>query len=255
LQKIALILVIVSLLLTSCSVFKYTEKTGVESSGKLLTVSDLGKIEEQNITKHNFFISKADIEIYGSEGTERAIFNLRYIFPGEYLLSIRNHTGIEAARIYISKDTVLVNDRINRRVYYGSKEDLFNKYGVDQSIIPILFGDFVSDDFVDKTIGVCMNGTLEKKRNVGDININYILDCKRLKVISAVVENENIKENINLKFSGFKKAKKTEIPGVIEIRNLGEIKKIGLKIRKFEYPWAGSINFVPGSKYEAIPLK
>lgn len=253
--KIALILVIGYSLLTSCLVFKNAEKTEIENSGKSFSEIDLEKIEDKNITKQNFFISKADIEITGSEGTEKGLLNLKYIFPGEYLLSLKSRTGIEVARIYISRDTVLVNDRINRRLYYGSNEDLFKKYGLDQSIIPILFGDFVPDDYINEKFEVCMNGTLEKESNVGGTKIHYILDCKRLKVVSAVAQGEEMGEPVKLNFSGFKKVEKTLIPGVIEIRNIRKIKRISLKIRKLEYPWEGSINFVPGLKYDAIPLK
>lgn len=254
-QKIALILVIGYFSLISCSVFKHTAKTEIEKSDKLFTVNDLEKVEDRNITNQNFFITKADIEIYGSEGTEKAILSIKYLFPGEYLLSIRNRTGIEAARIFISKDSVLVNDRINRKLYYGSRADLVEKYGVDQSIIPILLGDFVTGDYVNEKSGICMNGSLERICNVGGITINYILDCKRLKVISAVAKSGKTGEPIKLNFSGFKKGDKFVIPGEIEIKNIRKIEKIILKIRKLEYPWEGSIDFIPGSRYEALPLR
>ena len=37
---------------------------------------------------------------------------IKYELPDKYLISIRSKAGIEAARIFITKDTVLINDRI-----------------------------------------------------------------------------------------------------------------------------------------------
>ena len=69
---------------------------------------------------------------------------LKFEYPDKYLISIKSRTGIEGARIYISEDTILFNDRINKKMYYGSSLYLKRKYGLTTNFLPLIFGDIVS---------------------------------------------------------------------------------------------------------------
>ena len=101
------------------------------------------RIENQNLTKRNFFIQKAEIEILSEEENQKLIASIKFIYPDQYLISLKSKTGIEAARIFITDDTVLINDRINRKLYFGKPAQLKNKYGISPAVLPVVLGDFI----------------------------------------------------------------------------------------------------------------
>ena len=76
--------------------------------------------KNQNITNNGFFIQKAEIEIVTGEGKEKYLASIKFEKPDKYLISVKSRTGIEGARIYISNDSILVNDRINKKLYSGN---------------------------------------------------------------------------------------------------------------------------------------
>jgi len=250
LQKQTLILIAGFILLSGCSVFK---KAGI--SGNLeINRNNINLPEElknQNITNANFFISKAELEVSGIDGIEKLICSIKYVYPGTYLISIRNRTGIEAARIFLSSDTVLVNDRINRKLYYGSNKQMVEKYGFNQSVIPLILGDYLTDDLVRTESENCINGVFKKQDKYKGIFIDYTIDCRILKVISATTGTGN---SFNLEFSRFMRIDNILIPEEIQIEDLKKMTKISIRIQRIEYPWNGSIEFIPGSGYEKIPL-
>ena len=57
-----------------------------------------------------------------------------------------------------------------------------------------------------------------------------------------------------MNFSHFKREDNILIPGEIEIEDLIRMTKILLRLKRIEYPWNGTIEFIPGSRYEQIPL-
>lgn len=238
-------------ILSSCAVFN---KSGLEKNlGENINsnVIRLEIIKKQNITSRSFLISKAEVEMSGKEGNERVICSIKYVFPGTYLISVRNRTGIEGARLFISNDTVLVNDRINRKLFYGSSKQLLEKFDFNQSIISLILGDYLAEDSTEADSENCKNGYIEKQIFLNGSTINYTIDCKISKVVAATIGNDN---EIKLKFSKFFRHDKILVPGEVEIENIGRMTKIFIKIENIEYPWNGSIEFIPGSKYERIPL-
>ncbi len=250
-QKQAVILSVSFTFLCSCAVFHKTptETPAVKNVNSSTVLLELAK--SQNISNENFFISKANVEITGNDGNEKLLCSIKYNVPGMYLISVRGRTGIEAARLFITGDSVLINDRINRKLYYGSSKKLIRKYGFNESIIPLILGDYLNGDLTEKNSEKCVNGLYKKVNSFNGNSIDYTIDCRILKVVSATTGYDN---KVKLKYSGFITRDKILVPGEIEIRDLGGMTKILIKIEKIEYPWDGKIEFIPGSKFERIPL-
>jgi len=247
-------IVILMLLFTGCFVKRV--KRGSDY-GVLSEVSreKLDKVlKNQNITNESFFIEKADIEVIGQEGKRRLIASLKFSKPDQYLLSVRNKTGIELARIFLSPDTLLVKDRINRKQYCASPNYLSKEYGLKLYVLPVVFGDFVGSNILEDSVGRCIKGILNVDALVLGTKLTYSVDCSLSKSILTKSENGLDKVGIEMRFKEFYKSGKRWIPQEIEISDLQREVKISIKIRKLSYPWDGNIDFVPGNKYEIIPL-
>lgn len=220
------------------------------------TVPDklIESINNQNITNNNFFIQKAELEFTTQDGTEKLLATIKFINPDQYLISIRSRAGIEIARIYFSGDTILINDRINRKQYFGSSEYLTGKYGIPESVLPVILGDFIADNLSGNSTEKCLDGKLDINSIVNGIRIKYIIDCKKGKSILAITENSLNITKIEIRYSDFLKNRDVLYPGKIEIKDFQRNINIQIKIHRLESPWNGIIEFIPGNKYEKIQL-
>jgi Domain of unknown function (DUF4292) len=109
----------------------------------------INTIRENNISVSNFFIEKADFLLNRNNNTIRFLFYVKFKKPDKYIISIRSIGGIEAARIYLSKDTILINDRMRKKLLYGKPENIRNIYQEPYFNINMAFGDlFLGEDSI-----------------------------------------------------------------------------------------------------------
>lgn len=224
-----------------------------EKADSYIELSD--KILSRNMTTGNFNIVKAEVEIINNGDSQKLIASCKYRTPENYLLSIRNRTGIEAARIYITKDTILINDRIYRKLYCGSNEYLMDKYGLATNALPLIFGDYIDQITEIEQLKDCKNGTAEIQGYLDRKEIWYYLDCGRAKVSAISLCDKAGTAGINFRYSNFKSVGKFIYPGQINIEDIKGRTKIGIKILSVEYQNIEQIGFIPGRNYEKIILK
>ena len=240
------------LLVSGCSIFQHERKV-VPERESLLEVS-VNSIIENNLTKDNFNIQKAEIQ-YIEEGTAvNLIASLKYRSDGNYLIILRSRTGIEIARIYITKDTLIVNDRINKKLYCGSSDYLEEKYGITADAIPLLFGDLIIDNKIKKIVE-CKGDKGEIKGNINSKNINYRVDCRKKKVTDINVENSTGVSRIEIKLGNFQNLEEKIYPEFIDLIETNNISEIRIRIRKIEFKNEDEIKFIPGTNYEKILVK
>jgi len=237
---------------TSCSVTrKGITKTSVIS--EITENSDIiNLIENQNVTNRKFFIQKAEIEFLKEGESQSFIASVKYDVHGSYLISLRGKSGLEAARIYITKDTILVNDRINRQLLSGKSDYTERKFGIPLALLPVIFGDLVSgNNKPDKELR-CEESTINLERSVKGVNMRCIIDCDKGKLISVSREGSVNSGMSELKFGKFIRWEEGFMPSEIQINYMDS--QLLIKILKFEIPWEGNIEFVPGNNYEQIEL-
>ena len=225
-------------------------ETFIESPGEIFTET----VKKQNLTESGFFIQKAEIEVVGSEGTNKFIASIKFKYPDSYLISIRNRTGIEAARIFINSDTILVNDRINRKQFCASTNYLKKKYGLSTAVLPVILGDFIGDMSANIGSGKCKNGEVDIDCLVDGIKMRYLIDCNKYKTVKTIKEGDVGDTGLEINYRDFSKYGRRFIPGRIEVNDLMNESRIIVFIKKLSLPWDGALEFIPGNKYEIIQL-
>lgn len=239
---------------TGCSITRNVSKINLESSNRLLSKSVVESVTEQNITNTGFFIQKAEIEFINEKGKEIFISSIKYEKPDKYLISLKSRSGIEGARIYITNDTILVNDRISKVVYYGTAYYLRNKYGFSQAALPLIFGDIIIDKSCENSPAKCSEEKVNIRCGVKGLSLNYSIDCKKRKTILVDQMSNYVKQSPNIKYEKFFIVGSILIPKMIEINDYEYNTTIRIKILKIETPWSGNIKFIPGKGYELIKL-
>jgi hypothetical protein len=249
-SKIILIFLVI-IVLGGCSATRKTGKTlSVTSEGLVLS----GEVLRQNITGKSFFIQKAEVEFDSEElnGKFNAIIKYK---DDKYLISIKSKTGIEIARAFLSRDSILINDRINKKFIYGKPDWAAKRFGFSYEILPVLFGDYVtSNQSVTDTIK-CVRYMTGVEARVKGVKLNYEIDCKNAKV--RIAENEGSLNVVTaqIEYSDYIKTDGILVPSEIKIRNFKPEWSVQIKLGKIERPWDGAIEFIPGNKYELFELK
>jgi hypothetical protein len=252
LSRLSLILTVV-LVLTSCASLK--------KSGNNITWDDrdpilyLHDIKARNLTNQDFNIQKAEIEINTSGEKQKLLGSLKYKAPGSYLLTIRSKTGIEAVRIFISEDTIMVKDRIRKRLYYGSPSYIFGKYGISASALPLLTGDYIDNTERMEEKLLCDEGTSKFEGNIENKKTIYVFDCKKGKLINSDFNLESDKGGIIFSFGNFQYLDNKTFPGIIGIEDYLKETVIKIKIEKIDFEPVDTIEFLAGNDYEKIMLK
>jgi hypothetical protein len=180
--------------------------------------------------------------------------SIKFTKPDKYLISLKTRSGIEIVRAFITNDTVLVNDRINRKLYHGNGTAIKAKYGITESLIPVFLGDFFSKEETVDGQQKCVGGIYSGDYVISGIKLRYLIDCKINKIVSCYFEGSLREKDVDIKYSDFIKNDNFRTPGRIEIRDLNRGFGISLIIKKIDLNWQGNIDFVPGNKYELIEL-
>jgi len=253
LRKVIFILIIV-IIFTGCSLFKNTAKS--ISGDTILPYSDniLENVKELNINNKGFFIQKAEIEVLTQSGKETFLGNIKFEKPGRYLISLRNRAGIEGARIYINNDTLLINDRINKKLYFGTTLYLKRKYGLTQSMLPLIFGDIILDNSCDTNHSKCTENRIILNCSISGIMLNYIIDCNKRKTISVSMLDNNKNNGVKISYNNFFSAGNVRLPEKVQLEYPINGIIIKIKILKVDLDWDGSLKFVPGKGYDLIEL-
>jgi len=254
LQKIVTIFLVL-FYLTGCSVSKpliqnNTIKKSINGSNV-----ELNELVGQNITANSFLIQKAEVDVSEQGEKQRFIASVKFNKPDSFLISVRSTTGIEAVRIFTTKDTILINDRINRTFFYGNRKAAEKKYGVSSVLFPVLLGDVVVSDKSETTFYKCENDLITLSSFVEGIRLDYLISCENLRTAEISLTREISSKPVVLKFNDFGKVSDFIFAERVGITDFNNIDFINVRFSKIEVPWDGNMVFVPGSNYERIEIK
>jgi len=239
------------IIVAGCSTKRATlSSVNVSKYSGLLNVSD---VTELNFTAQSFFIQRADINIVGDGISQKVISTIKFAEPDSFLISVRALGGlIEAARILLTSDTILINDRINQTLYFGSNQNVKKIYGFDLMFFPVLLGDLITGSQTLSGVN-CNEGNAVFRENRKDHIINYLIDCETRKCKEVTVENE--KNYISIEFDNFGKDGEMIFPRRIRINNFANFALLEMAIDRVEFNVNSSIEFIQGRNYDPVELK
>jgi hypothetical protein len=162
---------------------------------------------------------------------------------------------MEAGRSLITRDTIIINDRINKKILVGSPSVIGPKYGVEPSMIFVVIGDIVIDEKDNNTMLDCNKGIYVHEFETQGKKVNYIIDCKERKAMKAYIGGDFRSTDITISFDDIVHFANVKFPSKISISDDLNSVKIVLEIKKIESPWSGKISFVPGSGYKISKIK
>lgn len=255
-QKIGYIVLAATVLITGCSTARKTGKTSGGSANESATTGyTVESVIQNNLSNNNFYIQKADINIIQDNISVRLVADIKFKKPDTILITVKSRTGIEAGRAFITRDTLIVRDRINKKLLIGKPEALGAKYGVDPSFIMAILGDIVVEE-KDRTESMkCVRGDFSREFKVHGKNVEYIIDCQRKKLKQAYFEGDIKSGNITIGMNEIIKSGNVIYPGKIIISDDLKSMSVVIEIRKIESPWNGKISSISGQGYKVVKIR
>jgi hypothetical protein len=249
LSKFALILAVI-LIAWSCSV---SRKTGAGTGERSAENFSFKELTAHNLSGRDFIIRKAEISFNSEEYSGKFFAVIKFKYPSDWLISIRGSTGIEAARAYINHDTIMINERLHRKLYCGNSSGLKRKFGVNNSMSPLILGDYLGNKEDSAKINNCKDGKSVTEIIREETRLDYIIDCAEVKVIQTRIAFSG--EYGEIFFSRFRRKNNICYPGVVEMKS-GKM-TISIKIPKgnIEFTTIDSLLFVAGAGYEKLLLR
>jgi hypothetical protein len=121
-------------------------------------------------------------------------------------------------------------------------------------LFPVILGDLIYKDKSTDIEAHCKEGRLSINSIIKGLKIKYIIDCTKGKLISATADNSSKNEEIRISYEDFINSNHLLYPQKISIEYLKIANSIKIRIIKMESPWNGNIKFIPGNRYEILPL-
>jgi hypothetical protein len=215
---------------------------------------DIEKIRNQNLSVSDFNIKKAEIEINIGGEKQKLLASVKYKIPGLWLISMKSNTGIEVARAFITKDTLLINDRLHKKVYHGNISTIEEKYGIPFIALPVLFGDFIENDIYSMDSTRCSEGNNIRTIEVNKFKTEYCISCRESKILSSKINSPG-KREIIIAYSKINTNESKKYPARIVIRYPEKECIMEIKIRNIDFNNIEKMDFFPGKGYENILLK
>lgn len=252
-RKVVNYILLIFILLQGCSIFRKTEVRDFQKAVGEVRAKD---IVSNNLSNGSFYIQKASITVTDGSISSKFLATLKFRFPDSLQISLRAKIGYEAARIFMTKDTLIINDRINKKLRVGNPGDLKKKYGVDPDLIFVLLGDFIIDPESESVNIKCHNELSDNRFVVGGRNMDYRIDCKLKKITGARIEGEMKTGNLALDFSGFSDFDDLIIPGIITVSSDKSALKATIEVEKANRRYQGIIGPMrAGNNYDILRLK
>lgn len=254
-QKIIHIIIVLALVFSACSTSRKAGRTDVGTTLNETAGNSLEMVISNNLSNNDFYIRRADIRVRQENVTVNLNASIKFRRPDSLMISIRSGIGVEAGKGFLTGDTVIVNDRFNRKLLVGDPEEIRSKYGIDPAMVFVILGDMVvaKDDY--RSLLNCQKGEFRRQYNVEGRTVEYTVDCQRKKVKRVYLEGDIRTGNITILLSGVVKDGNITYPEKIAINDDLKELDIEIEIKKIESPWSGNIGTVGGQGYRVVKIR
>jgi len=255
LQKIIYIVLIFALAVSSCSVSRKAAKATEGAFPGESASNSLESVILNNLSNRDFYIRRADIKLRQENVTVSLNASIKFRRPDSLLISLRSSFGVEAGKGLITADTIMINDRFNRKLMVGDPEAIRAKYGIDPSMIFVLMGDMIvsRDDY--RSLMKCQKGEFIKKHSIEGREVEYTVDCQKRKVKKVYLEGDLRTGNITIHLSEIVKEGSISYPAKVVISDDLKELNVEIEIRRMESPWQGSMGSVGGQGYRVVKIR
>ena len=188
----------------------------LQSCGKKFTGFGMGSKDELKVESFDFeyFSSRTKIKFESPKDKIRLTANIRIKKDSIIWFSLSPGVGIEAAKGLITKDSLILIDRINKNVIHYNFETLSKQFGFGLSY-PLLESMIIGNMPIDrngKDIVTRENDFYAVNQSLGALKINNIIGIKTRKLEKLTATEDHSNNSLELKYGDFKHVDEYVLP-------------------------------------------
>lgn len=233
-RKIAnTISVLLLLILFSCSTTRkgtitHVNVTDKRSASKILEIS-----KGNNIAVRGYFIKSGKISIESKAFSGQFDFYAKVNSDKDFVISCKGPLDIEMLRVYGVGDSAFVIDRINRKIYSGSKSRLWKKYKLPEGFFDYLIGDIPANSVLDEG-GNSDGASFSVSYDDNQYQTITLVSKSQLKAEETRVYETGIRPVVSFIYSKFKSQDSYTFPEVIIIDSESLMFHVEMEIESFD---------------------
>jgi hypothetical protein len=227
----------------------------VRTAGEMSENEIVKLVVKNNLTSNSFYLKKAIVDYSDSLNSISFLLSVKYDGQGKYLFIARTLTGIELYRLFLDRDTFLLNDRLNKQIFQGDESYLRKKFGIGYGELNFMFGDFSDSGNLKSDGNPCIEGKKVFYTYNNNLVVKQEVNCYVGKLNKALITNGLQHVSLDIICSRFIKSNELNYPEDISVKKSDGELEIAVKIESIESPMVEKIEFIPGNNYEIIHMK
>lgn len=252
-QKVIPVIILIIIIFQACAINRKTRARERTCNETAISKSD---IVRKNVSLERFYIQKAVVTITGNQAESKFLATVKYNLPDSILISVRAKIGYEAARIFLTSDTIIIADRINRKLRVGNPKFLKSKYGIEPAMLFIFMGDYISGTENRDQTFKCIDCYSVSNLLLDGRNLSYRINCREGKISEATFEGDITSGNVLLKFADFTNFDGMIMPKIIDMKNDLSGISANIGIEKATGNYQGFVGRMKtGSSYDVIRIR
>lgn len=240
------LIVISFLILTACSAAKLSKTELKPDNTTGVSIRD---VLDRNFANNDFSIKKIEVGFNSDGEYSSFLAGIKFKFPSTWLITVRSNTGIEIVRVFIDRDSVWVNNRLQRKLYVGNCESFEKKFGLYPVMLPMFLGDLICSEARATDMYQCNNKEIQFNDRLGDFNIENTISCSDRKIERLIMKNGSI-EILSVRIEKSKRMNDIFYPERILLKSGKTKATLRIKALDFDLNKIESILFIPGKGYE-----
>jgi len=227
------ITVLLLLILFSCSATRKGTTPQGNVADKLSAIKILEISKGNNIAGNGYFIKKGKISIESKAFSGQFDFYAKVNSDKNFVISCKGPLEIEMLRVYGVGDSAYIIDRINRKIYSGSKNRLWKKYKLPEKFFDYLIGDIPSNAVLDAG-GSANDAAFSVSYDDNQYQTITLVSKSLLKAEETRIYETGISPVVSFIYSKFKSQDNYTFPEVISIDSESLMFHVEMEIESFD---------------------
>ncbi|HNX65529.1 MAG TPA: DUF4292 domain-containing protein [Bacteroidales bacterium] len=209
------VFIFLTMLMASCSSARKGKSISVSNNSNATEYKILDLSVKNNLLEKGFILKNAKLNISSKNYSGNMSLVARVNKDGDFMAIGKGPVGIEVFRVYGVNDSIWVIDRINRRIYEGRSNSVYEKYGLPSDFWRLIIGDIPESTALNTETVSKSKNEIDAFSNDDVYDRDLIIDRSVLKVKELNIYSHELGEDITFEYSNFKREDGNIYPGTV----------------------------------------
>jgi hypothetical protein len=222
--------VLAALLVFSCSASRKGKTVSISDNLNVNEYRILDLSKKNNLLEKGFVLKNARLNITSANYSGNLSLIAKVNDRGDFMAIGKGPVGIEVFRIYGVGDSIWVIDRLNRKIYEGRANKVYEKYGLPSDFWRMIIGDIPASTVLNTETNYVKNSDIDANSNDDVYDRDLIIDKDALKARELNIYSHELGVDITFKYNDFKTENGNVYPGNVIVDSKSPVFHVEMNI-------------------------